>query len=89
VDASSEHAEAQIETVHNVLHELGVADGKPIPLVLNKADVAQEVELMGLVARHPGAVVCSAETGDGLDLVKQAVHREIARAEARNGAAAR
>jgi GTP-binding protein HflX len=88
VDASSPHAESQIETVFNVLHELGVADGKPTLLVLNKSDLAGEAEIMGLAARHPGAIACSAETGEGLEAVKQAVHLEIPRASGRNGAGA-
>jgi GTP-binding protein HflX len=68
VDASALDAEQQIEAVRSVLHEIGAGD-LPELLVLNKADLADEVDVKGLVAAHPGAVVVSAVTGDGLNVL--------------------
>ncbi len=84
VDASSPSAEEQIETVYRVLTELGAA-AKPTVLVLNKTDAADEVPVMGLQAHHPGAVACSALTGDGIDRVRTEVLAEVVRNNGRPG----
>jgi GTP-binding protein HflX len=76
VDAASPAAEEQIEVVDRVLEELGVS-AKPSLLVLNKVDAADEVQVMGLRARHPGALVVSALDRDGLDPLRRAVRDSI------------
>jgi GTP-binding protein HflX len=76
VDASSPHAPRQIQAVMSVLEELGVA-GKPILVVLNKTDAADEDRVIGLAARHSGAVPCSALNHEGLGAVREAVWSRI------------
>jgi GTP-binding protein HflX len=68
VDASSPDAEHQIEAVRSVLREIGAGD-VPELLVLNKSDLADEVDVKGLLAAHPQAVVVSAVTGDGVSVL--------------------
>jgi GTP-binding protein HflX len=87
VDASNPAAEEQIETVFQVLEQIGAA-GRPMILVLNKADAADEAALLGLRARHAGAVICSAVRREGLDLVRVLVLEEIFRSTARTAAGA-
>ena len=73
VDASSPHAEEQIQAVAAVLKELG-CDTKPTLLVLNKVDrVADPSVLHVLQKHHPRAVAVSAYTGQGLDSLQDAV----------------
>ncbi len=66
VDGSHPDPESQLNAVHEVLAESGAAD-LPEIIAVNKADIADEVVLSGLRARHPGAVVVSARTGEGID----------------------
>ena len=66
VDAASPDADAEVEAVRVVLREIG-ADSVPEQLVLNKIDVAPVDSVMGFRGRHPGAVVVSAATGEGVD----------------------
>ncbi len=73
VDASNQAAEEQIRAVNAVLKELG-CDGKPALLVLNKIDqMADPSYLHVLMKQHPKAVAVSAATGQGLDLLREAV----------------
>jgi len=77
VDASSPEAERQIQAVKDVLEELGLAD-HPTILVLNKADrVPDRSYLDVLKAHHHDSVVISAERGDGLDRLEQAVREAL------------
>ena len=64
VDASAADPEAQMEAVHTVLSEIG-ADDVPELVVFNKADVGGD-EGRRLHERHPGSVLASARTGDGV-----------------------
>jgi GTP-binding protein HflX len=64
VDSSAPDPAEQIEAVRSVLAEIG-ADGVPELLAFNKTDVAPEAKR--LVDRHPGSVMLSALTGEGLD----------------------
>lgn len=74
VDSSAPDPEAQILAVHTVLGEIDAGD-LPELLVFNKADVAPEAAAR-LAARHPGSVVVSAATGQGLpDLLDAIGHR--------------
>lgn len=82
VDASSPVAERQIATVNRVLEDLRIS-GKSTRLVLNKADAAEEAQVLGLRARHGGAVVCSALRGEGLDAIRDMVREEVLQAKAR------
>jgi GTP-binding protein HflX len=73
VDASNAAAEEQIKAVHQVLAELGCAD-KPTVLVLNKVDrLPDRSPLDVLVSRHRRAVAVSGVTGQGLDMLREAV----------------
>lgn len=73
VDASSPVREEQINEVNLVLEEIH-ADDVPVILVYNKID---RTDLRPEIVRHPDgtpkAVFLSALTGDGLDLLREAV----------------
>ena len=85
IDAASPVAREQIAEVDRVLGEMGATD-RPRILALNKADIADETELAGLVASYRDAIVCSAEQGQGLDELQASIEAH-ARAP-RNGQAA-
>ncbi|MGH9183847.1 MAG: GTPase HflX [Acidimicrobiales bacterium] len=64
VDAAAPDPEAQVEAVRAVLGEIGAGD-VPELVAINKA--AATAEAKRLVDRHPGSVVLSARTGEGVD----------------------
>ncbi|MBV8980997.1 MAG: GTPase HflX [Acidimicrobiia bacterium] len=64
VDGAASDPGEQMLAVHAVLAEIG-ADRVPELLAFNKADIAPEAKR--LVDRHPGSVMLSASTGDGVD----------------------
>lgn len=67
VDITHEMAEAQMETVEEVLEELGVAH-KTVVVAWNKIDLADERERWReLAARQPNTVAISAKTGQGIE----------------------
>ena len=70
VDSTSAEPEAQIDAVRTVLAEIG-ADRVPELLAFNKADVTPEAKR--LAERYPGSVIISAETGEGIDTLLQAI----------------
>jgi GTP-binding protein HflX len=72
VDASSADAEYQIDAVRAVLRDIG-AGTVPELLVLNKADVATPGEVKSLLATHDSAVVVSAVTGEGTNVLLDTV----------------
>jgi GTP-binding protein HflX len=74
VDASAPERRmgADMCAVDEVLEEIG-AGGAPRLLVLNKADLLEPGERAEVVLRHPGAVLVSALTGDGLDELRRRV----------------
>ncbi len=76
VDASSPEATEHIATVRGVLRDIG-ADGVPELLVLNKADLAEPEHIAVLRQHHPGAVVVSARTGEGLDDLREAIRGHV------------
>ena len=80
VDASDADPEGQISAVNTVLAEIGAAK-VPELLVLNKADRAEEATLMALRANHPGAVVVSARTGQGIDELRATLEERLPRPE--------
>ncbi len=59
VDASSPLAIDQINSVYDVLSELGAID-KPIITVLNKSELVRKEDLLWLIAQVPNPVVISA-----------------------------
>ena len=72
VDGSAPDFEGQVDAVRTVLAEIG-ADGLPELLVVNKADAVAALgceageEARHLLAAHPGSVMVSARTGEGID----------------------
>ena len=79
VDASAAEPEMQIEAVRATLDEIG-ATGIDELIVLNKADAAP-VGAARLAATHPGAVVTSAATGEGLENVLDAMGEHLRAAD--------
>jgi GTP-binding protein HflX len=73
VDVSHHDHEAQIETVHSVLDELG-AGRKPEIIVLNKVDLVEDEGVIKCAGRtHEGAVPASARFGWGIDALKERI----------------
>jgi GTP-binding protein HflX len=70
VDSASAEPEAQIEAVRTVLAEIG-ADHVPELLAFNKADVTREAKR--LAERYAGSVIISATTGEGIDVLLEAI----------------
>jgi GTP-binding protein HflX len=64
--------------VEDVLEEIGAGD-RPRVLVLNKADLLDEDRRHELAFRHPEAVLVSAVTGEGLDVLGDRVATEFER----------
>jgi GTPase len=80
VDASAPEEELAEMTraVEDVLEEIGTGD-QPRLLVLNKADAIDEERRRELAFRHPGAVLVSALTGEGLDALGERIAAEFER----------
>ena len=80
VDASvpEEELVAMTRAVEDVLLEIG-ADGVPQILVLAKADRIDDERRAELERRHADAVLISAVTGEGLDVLEQRIEEEFAR----------
>lgn len=76
VDASNINAVAQIETVNNVLREIGAGDKKVI-LVLNKIDAASEENMAVLRSRYDEFIEVSAREGTNLDALLLRVENEL------------
>lgn len=64
VDGSAPDPESNIDAVRGVIDEIGGGD-VPELLVINKADVGAQAGR--LADKHPGSVVISASTGEGVD----------------------
>ncbi len=71
VDASDTDPDRQIESVHEVLREIGANDIDEL-LVFNKTDIADKVAVDRLLALYPGSVAVSAITGEGFDELLEA-----------------
>jgi GTP-binding protein HflX len=80
VDASVPEDElvAMTNAVEDVLLEIG-ADTVPEILVLAKADRIDDERRAELARRHPGAVLVSAVTGEGIETLAQRIEEEFAR----------
>jgi GTP-binding protein HflX len=72
VDAGSPDADLQIAAVRAVLSDIGAGE-VPELLVLNKADVASPGDIKALLGAHSDAVVVSAATGDGVNVLLDTV----------------
>ncbi|MEX2194815.1 MAG: GTPase HflX [Thermoleophilaceae bacterium] len=79
-DASvaEEELSEMLSAVDDVLHEIGAAE-RPRVLALNKVDLLDAETRRALSFRHPGAVQVSAETGEGLDDVREVVEARFLR----------
>jgi GTP-binding protein HflX len=64
--------------VEDVLLEIG-ADEAPRVLVLGKADLIDDERRSELANRHPGAVLVSAVTGEGMQTLIERIAEEFAR----------
>jgi GTP-binding protein HflX len=80
VDASQGEDELNemVRAVEDVLEEIGAGD-QPRLLVLNKADLLDDERRRELHFRHPGAILVSAETGEGLDVLGDRVEAAFRR----------
>jgi GTP-binding protein HflX len=80
VDASAPEEDLLEMTaaVDEVLAEIGAGD-RPRVLVLNKIDLIDEDRRRELSFRHPRAVQVSAETGEGLDELHEAIEAQFLR----------
>ncbi len=74
VDASApdEDVEAMTRAVHGVLGEIGAGDN-PRLLIGNKADLLDADQRREFLLRHPDALLVSAQTGEGLDVLGERV----------------
>ena len=80
VDASDPDPEGQIAAVRTVLADID-AGSVPELLVLNKADLADEGTILALRGSHPGAVVVSARTGEGIEELRAVLAERLPRPE--------
>jgi GTP-binding protein HflX len=72
VDAAQPDPAAQVRAVRAVLQEIGAGD-LPELLVLNKADLLDEVSRARLARQLPEAALLSAATGEGVDALLAAI----------------
>jgi GTP-binding protein HflX len=70
--APEERRLADLGAVDAVLEEIGAGD-KPRLLVLNKVDLLDDDERGEALLRHPGAVLVSALTGEGIETLQDGV----------------
>ncbi len=84
VDASHANMEEQIAAVEEVLEQIGAGD-RPIITALNKIDAldrddaAVEQSLADAEADYPNAVLISAQTGEGLDVLASRLDEALRR----------
>ena len=77
VDASSPEAERQINTVYQVLHEIGI-EVKNVLLVLNKVDRVEDQSMVDVLRRHyDDTVTISAATRMGLERLADVVSERL------------
>ncbi len=77
VDACAPDALSQVTAVRGVLYEIGAAH-LPELLVLNKVDCAPVEALAALRRAYPRALTASALTGQGLELLRDAIVAALA-----------
>jgi GTP-binding protein HflX len=80
VDASvsEEEIDAMMRAVEDVLEEIGAGE-RPRVLALNKADRLTDEQRRELGFRHPDAVVVSARSGEGLEVLRARIDEEFRR----------
>jgi GTP-binding protein HflX len=78
LDASAGEAQDEImrHAVEQTLQEIGAGD-QPRVLVLNKVDLLDAEDRDALRFSHPDAVLVSAETGEGLDTLRERIEHEL------------
>lgn len=76
IDASHPQVDEQIESVNNVLEEIGAKE-KATLLVFNKIDKAPKEVVDRLLRNHHPAVAVSARTGEGIEELLNALGGEI------------
>ncbi|HBJ73327.1 MAG TPA: GTPase HflX [Actinobacteria bacterium] len=76
VDGSDEAPEEQIAAVREVLNDIE-ASNIPELIVINKADQADQDQLVHLLRREPHAVVVSALTGQGIEELLLAIEEDL------------
>jgi GTPase len=77
VDSSHPEAASQIETVNEVLDEIGV-DHSNMILVFNKCDAVEDRSIVDVLRlKYEDAVTVSAKSGDGIDRLCKAVARRL------------
>lgn len=80
VDASSPEYDKQMRSVEDTLEQIG-AHGIARILVFNKIDLVDASARLALASRFPGAVLVSAETGEGVDELIDAIARAATASE--------
>jgi GTP-binding protein HflX len=75
--ADDERRAADLEAADAVLEEIGAGD-KPRLLVLNKSDLLDEDERREVLLRHPGGVLVSALTGEGVEELRDRIEEAFA-----------
>jgi len=70
--APEDHLHDMLGAVEDVLAEIGAAE-RPQLLALNKVDLLHEERRRGLSFRYPSAIQVSAEVGEGLDELREAI----------------
>jgi GTPase len=78
VDGSDADPRAQLVAVRQVLSQIGAA-GVPELVVVNKADLADPIEIEGLTLAEKQSVVVSAQTGAGIDSLLAEIERMLPR----------
>lgn len=79
VDAAHPDPQGQVETVRAVLEDVEGTDGVPELIVLNKMDLATAERLAGLRASFPNSVQVSAQTGEGISELQEAIAENLPR----------
>src|SRR5207245_396952 len=74
--APLEQRELMARSVRETLEEIGAGD-RPSVLVLNKVDAVDAEQRTELRLRDPDAVLVSAETGEGLDALRERLEAEL------------
>jgi GTP-binding protein HflX len=72
VDASDPTYESQLEGSRNVLREIG-AEAVPSRLLLNKIDRVSETDRAALRAKHPDAILLSAQSSEDVATLRQTI----------------
>jgi GTP-binding protein HflX len=80
VDGSDPHPEDQLSAVREVLGSIGAGD-LPELVVINKADIADPLQLAALRRQEPDALIVSAHTGEGVEQLLQRLDARLPRPE--------